>query len=91
MNKGDMVKAISEDCDLPQKRTKEILDSFLIRIQKELSSGGAIAIPGFGTFKVSQVSARTVRNPRDGTMISVPASKRVRFVAGKTLKEAVNR
>ena len=91
MNKGELVKAISEDCEVNRSQAMEMLDSFLSRVQKELSSGGFLLIPGFGSFKVISAAARRVRSPQDGLIINVPAKKRVKFVVGKVLKEAVNK
>ena len=39
---------------------------------------------------MSQRKAREGRNPRTKEKITIPASKNVRFKAGKDLKEAVN-
>ena len=44
-----------------------------------------ITIKGFGTFKVVDVPARKGRNPMTGETIDLPASRRVRFSASKTL------
>jgi len=46
---------------------------------------------GFGTFKVSERSARTGRNPQTGEEIKIPAAKVPAFKAGKALKDAVNK
>lgn len=44
---------------------------------------------GFGTFKVSNHSARTGHNPRTGASIKIAASKAPKFKAGAALKNAV--
>jgi DNA-binding protein HU-beta len=46
---------------------------------------------GFGNFRVVRRAARDGRDPRTGAPVRIKASKRLRFAAGKGLKEAVNR
>jgi DNA-binding protein HU-beta len=46
---------------------------------------------GFGNFRVVRQAARDGRDPRTGAPVRIAASKRLRFAAGKGLKEAVNR
>jgi DNA-binding protein HU-beta len=54
-----------------------------------LSGGDKITLAGFGTFSVGTRSQREGRNPRTGEKIKIPASKVVKFKAGKTLAEKV--
>jgi DNA-binding protein HU-beta len=51
-----------------------------------LANGDAVRLVGFGTFSVSERSARTGRNPRTGAEIKIDAKKVVRFKAGADLK-----
>jgi nucleoid DNA-binding protein len=44
---------------------------------------------GFGAFKVTKMKARKDRNPQIGEAIKIKAKNAPKFVAGKTLKEAV--
>ena len=44
---------------------------------------------GFGSFKVVKRAPRTGRNPRTNEKIEIPACSVVKFLPGKTLKEAV--
>mgnify|MGYP002040018775 FL=1 len=59
-------------------------------ITETLKNGDTLALVGFGTFSVSERSARTGRNPQTGAAIDIAASKLPTFKAGKQLKEAVN-
>ena len=45
---------------------------------------------GLGTFNVAVRPARDGRNPQPGQSIKIPASKAVRFHAGKAVKDALN-
>jgi DNA-binding protein HU-beta len=50
-----------------------------------------VTLVGFGTFAVSHRKARRGHNPYTAERIKIPATKAVRFSAGKQLKEAVNK
>ena len=58
-------------------------------ISKTMGRGEDVAISGFGTFRVAKSAARQGRNPKTGEAISIPASIKPKFRAGKALKEAV--
>jgi len=58
-------------------------------VSDALASGDKITPVGFGTFSVAAKAQREGRNPRTGKKIIIPASKVVRFKAGKTLSEKV--
>ncbi len=89
MNKSELIHKVAEDCGLSQKDVGSCLNSIIETIQKELSDGGDVVIPGFGSFSVTERSARQARNFKTGEMIDVPATKTVKFKVGKTLKDAV--
>ena len=92
MNKNDLVDFISSKTsgDVSKTLITEILDLAFKGIEQELKKGGEARFVGFGSFKVSQRKASTGRNPRTGETIKIAAANRVKFVAGKELKEAVN-
>ena len=89
MTKSELIHKVAEDCGLSQKDVGSCLNSIIETIQKELSDGGDVVIPGFGSFSVTERSARQARNFKTGEMINVPATKTVKFKVGKTLKDAV--
>ncbi len=89
MTKTELIHKVAEDCGLSQKDVGVCLNSIIEAIQKELSDGGDVIIPGFGSFSVTERSARQARNFKTGEMIDVPATKTVKFKVGKTLKDAV--
>ena len=55
----------------------------------ELLGGGEVPLPGLGKLKVRETAAREGRNPRTGETLHIPAGKKVVFVPGKDLKEAL--
>jgi DNA-binding protein HU-beta len=89
MHKTDLVKEIANKTGLSQKDSGLALETFLQSVTKALKKGEAVTLIGFGTFKVVKTAARKGRNPQTGKEIQIKASKRVKFSAGKALKDSV--
>jgi DNA-binding protein HU-beta len=54
-----------------------------------MKKGDRVSLVGFGSWSVSERSARTGRNPQTGKEIKIAAKKVVRFKAGAELAAAV--
>jgi DNA-binding protein HU-beta len=91
MTKADVVKVLKEQAGLSTLAQAEAAyDKLFEIIGAALKEGGAVSIAGFGTFKVVQRTERQGRNPRTGEALQIPASKAVKFTAGKALKESLS-
>lgn len=90
MNRTQLAEHIADNANLPEDAAKKALDAALDGIIQAMKDGDTVQLVGFGTFRVSERSARTGRNPKTGEPMNIPASKVPKFVAGKTLKEIVN-
>src|SRR5213595_2897934 len=88
--KGDVITAIAEQAGISKKEAAAAFDAFVGYISDSCQRGERCAVPGLGSFSISQRKAREGRNPRTNEKINIPASKNVRFKAGKDLREAVN-
>ena len=88
--KGDVINEIAEQAGISKKEAASAFDAFVSYISESCQKGERCAIPGLGSFSVSQRKAREGRNPRTNEKITIPASKNVRFKAGKDLRDAVN-
>ncbi len=88
MNKSELISEMAKNLQ-SKKEAENALDSLLGAITQGLKKGEKITLTGFGTFKVSKRKARTGRNPRTGEPIKIKASKVPQFVAGKSLKGAM--
>jgi DNA-binding protein HU-beta len=88
MNKGDLVNALSTIVKT-KKDAQAAVECLLSSITKAMEKGESVSLVGFGTFKVVERKARKGRDPQTGKEINIPASKAPKFVAGKSLKEAV--
>jgi DNA-binding protein HU-beta len=92
MNKVDLAGLVFqkiEGINGTKKLAGEIVDTIFDKIADALRGGQEVAVAGFGTFRVKDRKARQARNPRTGAMVSVPASKAVKFRVAKALKESV--
>ncbi|MDO4169647.1 MAG: HU family DNA-binding protein [Lachnospiraceae bacterium] len=90
MNKAELVAAVAEKTELSKKDAEKAVKAFTDVVAEELTKGGKIQLVGFGTFEVSERTAREGRNPRTGEVMTIPASKTPKFKAGKALKDIVN-
>ena len=90
MNKTDLVKTVADKADITQSQACKAVDAITDAIVKALEKGETAVITGFGTFRVSERSARTARNPKTGEKIRLKARKSVGFKVGKAIQEKLN-
>lgn len=91
MNKSDFEKYIATKNSITQKEAGNIIDVFTGSVMSALGEGSEVSLIGFGNFSVSEVAARSGRNPRTGEVIQIPSYKQPRFKVGSKLKSAVNK
>ena len=89
MHKIDLVKAIAEQTGFLQKDAGLLVDTFVENVKKALKKGDKVTLIGFGTFGVVDTKAKIGRNPQTGKEIKIPASKKIKFTAGKNFKEEI--
>jgi len=90
MTKAEFIKTVKIEAALASLTQAEAaLNSVFAILAHRLKRGDAVAISGFGSFKVVERKARKGRNPRTGKEIQIPASKSVKFTPGKALKEGL--
>ncbi len=90
MNKSELVSAIADASGLTKADSEKALNATTEAIKSALAKGESIQLIGFGTFSISERSARTGRNPQTGKEIQIAAKKVAKFKPGKALDEAVN-
>ena len=86
MSRSDVVSAIAIKTELPQSSVDIVVKEYEATIMRQLEAGGEIRLPNFGTFKMTDRSGRTARNPRTGEDLEIAPRSVVRFVLGKGLK-----
>lgn len=90
MNKAELIDSIASESGLSKADAKKALDGFISTTTEALKKGDRISLVGFGSFSVSERSARTGRNPQTGKEIKIPAKKVVKFKSGSELSDTVN-
>jgi DNA-binding protein HU-beta len=88
--KADVINAIADKAGISKKEAAAAFEAFVTYIADACQSGERCAVPGLGSFQVTQRKAREGRNPRTKEPIRIPASKNVRFKAGKDLRDLLN-
>ncbi|MEZ9699740.1 HU family DNA-binding protein [Vibrio sp. 10N.261.46.E12] len=91
MNKTQLVDRIAEQSDISKAAAGRALEAFTSAVEEQLQNGEQVQLIGFGTFKVNHRAARTGRNPKTGDEIQIAAANVPAFVAGKGLKDALNK
>ncbi len=89
MNKKELVDAVADDADIRKDQAGDAVDSVFKNIEKSLSKGEEVRVPGFGTFKANYRPARTARNPQTGKEMQLADTAVAKFTAAKALKEIV--
>ena len=90
MNKSELIEVVALKADLKKKEAEAAVNAVFAAFEDALVAGEKVQLIGFGTIEVKTKAARTGRNPATGETITIPASKQIKFSAGKTLKDKVN-
>ena len=90
MNKSELVDRVAGASAVAKRDVENVIDALFDTVKHAVKSGDQVAWPGFGSFKGSQRSARTGRNPQTGAPVKIPASKGVKFTASSALKDLLN-
>ena len=87
MNKDGMIREIASKAGLTLKDAKAALEAFMT-IVKETVPNEKVTLVGHGTYVSVDRAERLGRNPRSGEPMTIPATKAIKFKAGKELKES---
>ena len=89
MTKKELIAEIAKESKLSIKYSGLALNAFVAVFGKAMKKGKRIQLPNMGTFKVTQRSARDVRNPRTNEKLNVPAKKVVKFKPAPALNKGL--
>jgi DNA-binding protein HU-beta len=79
MNKGELVGKMAQSAGITKAAAEKALAGVLEAVGQALQSGDKVSVAGFGTFSITQRTAREGRNPATGKKIRIPAKKVVKF------------
>lgn len=91
MNKTELIEVIAKEAKLSKAAAQAALDATTAAIVKAVTKGDSVSLVGFGSFSSGKRAARVGRNPQTGESIKIAAAKTVKFSAGKTFKDTVNK
>ena len=89
MTRKEIAKSISEDLDLTQVKTKEIIQKVFDSILRTLAEEGRVELRNFGVFEVKRRAPRRARNPRTGEDVFVSEKRVVTFKPGQIMQQRV--
>ena len=90
MNKAELIEHIAGAHSLTKAEAGRIVETFTSAIVNTVKKGGAVVIPGFGSFKQVARAARTGVNPSTGAKLKIAATKAPKFTPGSAFKAAVD-
>ena len=92
MNKSDLIaKIINFNSGIYQKDATKIVNIFFNTIGNAISKNDRVELRGFGVFGSEERDARIARNPKNGSVVAVPAKKIPYFRMGKNMKDRLNK
>ena len=105
MTKAELIERVYGKKHLPRGLTKkavaQIVDcvftemgDYFISVKSgrlRLGGGAKLTYPGFGTFSKRRRPGRVVKNPQNGSPITIPPQFTVTFSPGSELKALLNR
>ena len=90
MKTTDLVQKIADATGMSKAAASQAVDALIQAILDASKVGEEVRLTGLGTFDVATRAARHGRNPHTGESMNVPASKALRFRAGKAAKDQLN-
>jgi DNA-binding protein HU-beta len=89
MTKGELIEAVAKNAKLNKKAAAEAVDATFETVAKAIRKSKRFQVPGFGTFTVRSRKARKGRNPQNGAVINIRASRTVGFKPAPDLKKSL--
>jgi nucleoid DNA-binding protein len=89
VNHSELMTTLSQRTGIPIRALREVFDVYANVILDYCTEGRRVVLKDIGTIKVVDTPARMGRNVIAGTPVPIPAGKRVKIQAHKTLKNAL--
>ena len=88
--KKELCDKIVEQHHFQTVLTKQVIQSFLDEILKELEKGNRLEFRDFGVFEPINKEGRIAQNPKTLEKVEVPAKRSVKFKMGRMMKLRLN-
>ena len=90
MTKSELIQALAEKSNIAPELARDVVETMIDMMKRQLMDGGRIEIRGFGSFEMREHGAYKGRNPHTGESVDVKAKRTPFFKCGKDLMEMVN-
>ena len=90
MNKAQFIAYLAPQFGDSKKEAARAIEVVFDAVVRNISKGEDVMINDFGKFKKVDRPARKGRNPFTGETIQIKASKKVRFLPAKGLKDVIS-
>lgn len=90
LNKATLIDEVAEATGSSKAATERFLNAFQDKIIESVARGEEVKLTGFAAFTPATRAARTMKNPRTGEDLDVPAAKTVRIRALKRFRDAIS-
>ncbi len=90
MTKRAFVNRIAVQTGYPKVHIAKVINLFLDELTLALAKHGRVELRDFAVLHTVDLPARVGRNPSTGEPVPIPASRHVRFRAGKHMRETLN-
>ena len=92
MKKHEIAKQISNRMDgLTLQQIEDCIDCFFDVLTETLANGDSYNQKNFGTFKSVDRAPRKGRTPQTKEVVDIPATKALKIVVSKSLKDVLNK
>jgi DNA-binding protein HU-beta len=90
MNYAELIEKVAVATEMPKATASRAVEAMVRAMIDAFQAGEEVRLTGLGIFDVVTREARPGRNPQTGQTINIPASKALRFRAGKAAKDQLN-
>ena len=90
LHRNQLIDLIARDYRLSRSLAARIYNKIFLSIEKSLTEGDDVKLPGFGQFRAVDRDSRVRMNPQTGDKIHVPARRVVKFYPATQLRREVN-
>jgi DNA-binding protein HU-beta len=86
--KTALIDDVTKATGLTRKQVEQVVNATLATIQRQVQSGQNVTLTGFGSFKLSQRSARRGTNPQTKQPMEIPARVAAHFTPASTFLQS---
>ncbi|MBN1975423.1 MAG: integration host factor subunit beta [Sedimentisphaerales bacterium] len=87
ITKKELIDRIAESTQAKRVTVKNIVQTLLDEITRELCNNNRLEFRDFGVFETKTRASRVAQNPKTLERVEVPAKRSVKFKMGRLMKE----